>query len=108
MVASAIRMWYCYLSKSHLGTKNFVELLIVTVVIIPVHWCFQQAEFAEEEADDDDDDDDQESVLGVISVINLTYNKVIFSYFHTIWGFFLYVIMGPQRLYMCVIKYASK
>lgn len=34
----------------------------------------QQAEFADDEADDDDADD-QESVLGVISVINLTHNK---------------------------------
>jgi len=40
-----------------------------------MHWYCQQAEFAEDEADDDDDDD-QESVLGVITIVNLTHNKV--------------------------------
>jgi len=43
-------------------------------------WCCQQAEFAEDEVADDDDDGDQDSVLGVISVINLTHNKVRFAY----------------------------
>jgi len=38
-------------------------------------WYCQQAEYAEDEADDEDNGD-EESVLGVISVINLTYNKV--------------------------------
>jgi len=48
--------------------------------------CFrQQAEFGEDEADDDNDDDDEDSVLGVISVINLTHNRVTFAYhLHTV------------------------
>jgi len=53
-------------------------LCSLSISSLLVVFMLQQAEFAEDEAADDDDDDDQDSVLGVISIINLTYNKVRF------------------------------
>ena len=66
---------------------NILKLTVWNVVefIAVIFWfalCCQQAEFAEDENannDDDDVDDDQDSVLGVISVINLMSNKVRFA-----------------------------